>query len=92
LKTSLIVFAASFALLAQFPGRGSKRPLKKKSADTAHISRFVRAFDAKSLDIEADARACSPFSVRETTKPRVLELATAWTVEATQDKDACFMR
>jgi hypothetical protein len=92
LKTSLILFAASFALLAQFPGRGSKKTAEEKEAQTPRTYHgVVRALDAKSLDIEADDTRMLTFQLSEkTTKPAGLKTGDGVDVEATQDKDGLF--
>jgi hypothetical protein len=93
LKTGILFFVASLALLAQFPGRGSKKATEEQSAQPAtHTYRgVVRALDAKSLDLEADDTRMLTIELSEkTTKPDSLKIGDGVDVEATQDKDGLF--
>jgi len=92
LKTILLFFAASLALLAQFPGRGSKKTPEEKEAQAPRTYHgVVRALDAKSLDLEADDTRMLTFQLSgKTTKPAGLKTGDGVDVEATQDKDGLF--
>ncbi|HEY6392060.1 MAG TPA: hypothetical protein VIX89_12325 [Bryobacteraceae bacterium] len=92
MKTCLLLFVASLALLAQFPGRGSRKTPEEKQAQAPRTYRgVIRALDAKSLDIEADDTRMLTIALSEkTTKPADLNIGDGVDVEATQDKDGLF--
>jgi hypothetical protein len=92
LKTGLLLFVAGLALLAQFPGRGSRKTVEEKQAEAPHTYRGVlRALDEKSLDLEADDTRMLTIELSEkTTKPAGLKIGDGVDVEATQDKDGLF--
>jgi hypothetical protein len=92
LKAILLFFAAGLALLAQFPGLGSKKTPEEKQAQAPRTYRgVVRTLDAKSLDLEADDTRILTIQLSEkTTKPAGLKIGDGVDVEATQDKDGLF--
>jgi len=92
LKTGILFFVASLALLAQFPGLGSKKTAEEKQALAPRTYRgVVRALDAKSLDLEADdTRMLTIQWSEKTTKPSSLKIGDGVDIDATQDKDGLF--
>lgn len=91
MKTSLILFAASLALLAQFPGRTKKTPEEKLAEAPRTYRGVVRELDAKSLDLEADDSRMLTIQLSDkTTKPAGLKIGDGVDVEATQDNEGLF--
>jgi hypothetical protein len=93
LKTGILFFVTGLALLAQFPGRGSRKTTEEKPAPPAvrTYRGVVRAVDTKSLDLEADDTRLLTIELSEkTTKPDGLKIGDGVEVEATQDKDGLF--
>ncbi len=92
MKTGILFFVASLALLAQFPGLGSKKTAEEKQALAPRTYRgVVRALDAKSLDLEADDTRMLTIQLSEkTTKPSSLKIGDGVDIDATQDKDGLF--
>ncbi len=91
MKSFLLLFAASLALLAQFPGRSKKTPEEKQAQAPRTYSGVVRALDTKSLDLEADdARMLTILLSGKTTQPAGLKTGDGVDVEATQDNEGLF--
>ena len=91
MKTGFLLFAASLALLAQFPGRSKKTPEEKLAEAPRTYRGVVRGLDAKSLDLEADDSRMLTIQLSEkTTKPAGLKIGDGVDVDATQDNEGLF--
>jgi hypothetical protein len=91
MKISLLFFALTLALVAQFPGRARKTPEEKQAEAPRTYRGVIRGLEATSLDLEAeDTRILTIQLSEKTTKPASLNVGDGVDVEATQDNEGLF--